>query len=381
MGIVRLIIKEIAHRKLNFLLSLLGVVAAVALFVAFYTAGKGSDRETTRIMRNLGLNLRILPKQTDMDDFWLTGYSKHTMPVEYVEAMASHSGLGYAHLLPMLKERFVWGDRTIVLVGVLPEVSPVDKKKPSMSYTVEVGSVFVGAQVALGGGLKVGSVIELGGKSLRVARCLEAKGGEQDITVYAHLDDVQEIVNKPGQINEIQALNCLCFDEDRNKLAALKRRLAEVLPEAEVVQMRAMADARFAQRRTVRDYLAVIVPVVLVLCAGWVGLLAMINVRDRRQEIGILRALGFDSGRIASLLLGKAVIVGLVGAAIGFAIGTWIALHYGPSMFSVTGDKLAPMYDVLWWSLAISPVFAAMASLLPTMSAVLADPAVTLRED
>ena len=76
-----------------------------------------------------------------------------------------------------------------------------------------------------------------------------------------------------------------------------------------------------------------------------------------------------------------AAIVGRVGAAIGFSVGTWIALHYGPSMFHVTGDKLAPMYDVLWWSLVIAPVFAAMASLLPTMSAVLADPAVTLRED
>jgi len=39
--------------------------------------------------------------------------------------------------------------------------------------------------------------------------------------------------------------------------------------------------------------------------AVWVGLLMLANVRERRIEIGILRALGKTSGMIAALFLGE----------------------------------------------------------------------------
>lgn len=68
MKIVQLILREIMHRKLNSLLSLLAIVTAVALFVSFFTTGQASKRETTRLMRNIGFNLRIIPKETDIEN-------------------------------------------------------------------------------------------------------------------------------------------------------------------------------------------------------------------------------------------------------------------------------------------------------------------------
>ncbi|MBA7630414.1 hypothetical protein ES703_37936 [subsurface metagenome] len=85
------------HKKLNFMLSLVAIVTAVALFVSFFTTGQASKHETTRIMRNIGLNLRIIPKETNMEKFWTTGFSEYTMPESYVYELASHEGLSYAH--------------------------------------------------------------------------------------------------------------------------------------------------------------------------------------------------------------------------------------------------------------------------------------------
>jgi len=121
-------------------------------------------------------------------------------------------------------------------------------------------------------------------------------------------------------------------------------------------------------------------PFVLVVCAAWVGILAMLNVRQRRSEIGILRALGYGSGKITSLFLGKAVLAGVLGAAAGFATGTGLALAYGPELFPITAGKIEPAYDVLGWLLAAAPAFAAVAGFIPAMVAVTQDPAVTLRE-
>jgi putative ABC transport system permease protein len=112
-----------------------------------------------------------------------------------------------------------------------------------------------------------------------------------------------------------------------------------------------------------------------------VGVLALLNVRQRRSEIGILRALGYGSGRIAGLFLVKAVLAGLLGAGIGFGLGTWLALVYGPEVFRVTASKIQPEWAVLAWLLIAAPALAALATLIPAMVAVAEDPAVTLREE
>ena len=117
------IAREIIHRRLNFGLSLLAIVTAVALFVAFFTTGQGATRETRRLMRDMGFNLRIIPGQTDMEDFWASGCSAATMPEEYVRRLATQEGLSYAHLGAMLQRRVRWQGREIMLTGILPELA------------------------------------------------------------------------------------------------------------------------------------------------------------------------------------------------------------------------------------------------------------------
>jgi ABC-type lipoprotein release transport system permease subunit len=316
-----------------------------------------------------------------MDQFWVTGFSEQTMPEDYVHRLASHTGLSYVHLLPTLKRRTTWRNQEVILVGVLPEISPVDKPKPSMSFQIDRGSVYVGYEIARHAGLTKGDKIDILGKSFIVAVCLPENGSNQDISIFCHLHDAQTLVNTDGRINEIQALNCVCFDSDADALAMLRRQLARALPEAKVIQIRPIAEARQNQRQMMEDYLAIIVPFVLVVCAAWIGLLAMLNVRERLQEIGIMRALGYGSSYVASLFLGKAVTIGIVGAVVGFGLGTVFAMLYGPGMFKVTGNTIKPMYELLLWSIVLAPAFAAMATAIPAMIAVAQDPATTLRAE
>ncbi|MBI4581681.1 MAG: ABC transporter permease [Planctomycetes bacterium] len=375
-----LIVREALYRKLSFGLGLLGVAAAVALFVFFFTAGEASRRETARLTRNMGLNLRIIPKDTDMDRFWLVGFSDRTMPEDYVHRLAAHSGLNYSHLLPTLKRRMQWRGTEVILVGTLPEMSAVDRQESPMTLAAKPGAAWLGYELARRFGVEKNDTIDLLGKTLTVAGTLPESGSEQDASIFAQLHDVQAMVKTEGAINEIQALNCVCFDTDRDALEVLREQLASALPDAKVLQIRPIADAREKQRRLVEDYLAVIIPFIVVVCAAWLGVLAMMNVRERRCEIGILRALGYGSGTVASLFLGRAAVVGIVGGALGFAVGTALALTYGPQVFKVTGQAIRPMYALLVWSVLAAPAFAGLAAVIPTMLAVTQDPAVTLRD-
>jgi len=386
MPILGLIYKEIRHRKINFSLGLLAVVTTVALFVAFITTGQAYRRETRKIQLNLGQNLRIIPKETSIDEFWSVGFSKNTMPEEYVQRFASLKGFSYTHLTATLQKKVLWRDMNVILTGILPEVLPLDKRQQKpMTFSVQPGTVYVGFEISRGLGIKREDEVDILGKTFTVVKCLSQTGSSDDIRIYGHLHDIQSVLNLKGRINEIKALECLCIIESSkvpiDPLVLAQSQLAQILPEAKVVLVQGIAKVRQQQRAAMEGYLALIMLFIVVACGAWIGVLAMINVRDRQQEIGIMRALGYGSVKIILLFLGKAVMVGLLGAIVGFFIGTALALNFGPDIFKITAKAIKPEYVWLAWSLIAAPAFAAVSSFIPSMFAVTYDPAVTLREE
>ena len=376
-----LIFREFIHRKLNSLLSMLAVITAVALFVSFFTTGQASKRETTRLMRDMGFNLRIIPKETDMNKFWAMGFSELMMPEEYVNRFASHKNFAYNHLTAILQKKVSWRGTESILTGISPEeVAPPGNRKSPMNFRIEQGTVYIGFELARKLEIKKGDAVDIFGKSFAVARCLPESGSDDDIRIYGNLRDVQNILNMEGRINEIKALNCICPIPGKHSLTVLREQLTSLLPDAKVVQIQSIATARERQRLTVEKHFAFIMPFVLIVCAIWIGALAMMNVRERRHEIGIMRALGYSSGKIASLFLGKAIVIGLIGAAVGFGIGTGLALFYGTDIFKVTAKMIKPVYGLLVWSVIVAPAFTALSSFIPAMVAVTQDPALTLSE-
>lgn len=360
----------------------LAMITAVALFVSFFTTSEASNRETIRLTRDMGFNLRIIPRETDMEAFWATGFSDYYMPEDYVLRFAGHEDFSYAHLTATLHKKITWRGRVVILTGIAPEIEPSGRPKSPMSQIIEPGTVTVGFEPANALSLKQGDRVDILGRSLVVARTLPETGSDEDIRIYTRLEDAQEILQLQGRINEIKALNCLCLisDED-DPLDILRRQLNQVLPEAKVIMNRTIAVARERQRLMFERYFALIMPLVLVVCGVWIGTLAMMNVKERKQEIGVLRALGYGSGKIAGLFLGKAVLLGLAGAVIGFYTGTLITLKYGPGIFKVTAGAIEPIYSLLLWSLLIAPAFAALSTFIPAMMAITQDPARTLREE
>ena len=383
MSVFRLVLRELSHRWLNSLLSALAIITTVALFVAYLTTSEASRRETTRVTRDIGFNLRIIPKTTDMDQFWEDGFSAQTMPENAVQRLAKYKNvfLVYNHLVASLQQRFPIQGKKVILTGLAPAITAPAQKKQPMGYSIEPGTVLIGFQAAQSLRLKKGDTFELAEKKLMVERCLAESGTDDDVRVYGLLSDVQKILNKEGQINEIKAIDCLCLAADQDPLRILRDELDKALPEAKIVQLRVIADARAKQRNMVEGYFALATPCLLVACAAWICVLGILNVRERRMEIGVLRALGHGSVGITALFLAKAVVLGAAGAAAGYAIGSAFALTFGPEVFKVTAGLIRAEPWLLIWALLAAPAFVALASFIPAMLAATQDPAVSLREE
>ena len=379
----QLILREMRHSWLNTCLSLVALIATVALLVGVHLLTAAAEREARRVSRDLGFNLRIVPLNTDPDRFFLEGYSDQTLPEEAVRQLASAAGtfLTFNHLTPALERRIRIQERDCLLTGLGHAVTgPGDKKQP-MGFHSPLGQAHVGFLLARHFNLKNGSSLRVLNRDLVVEKVLLEAGTDEDLRLYTSLADAQAILDLPGRISEIKAIDCLCLTADQDPLTQIRAALKKVLPEARVLQMRTLADARAKQRQSSENVTAFAVPMALLAAALWVGTLSILNVRQRRSEIGLWRALGSDSGSIATLFLGKAALLGLIGGTVGYFVGTTVALQFGPHLFPVTAASLQANFQLFPKALLLTSAFAALAAFLPAMIAVAQDPAGTLRAD
>ena len=417
----KLLLEEIRYRPMNFFLSVLAIIAASTVFVAGPTLmdaynqdtdeqvkaaeAKAAEEfrqlsdETRKIMLGMGFNLLIVHRDTDMAHFWAEDFSTKDMPEDYVNRLAKAKELTLVtHLVATLQEKIKWNNDTVLVVGYLKETAQSHrKKKTPMGYDIQPGTVYLGH--LLRHGMEVGGTTEIGGKTFKIAKILDEKGSKEDITIAMHLSDAQSILKKEDRVNQILAIGCKCAGA---LLPKVRSELEGVLPETKITEFRSIALARVEQRDKVAERgkaavgqiadlregnrqkyearAAVVMPLIVLACAIWVALLTLANVRERRGEIGIFRALGVGSMTIGSVFLGKAVLQGLIGAAIGLPLGLWLARWAGIDVLGINPEYVALTKDVALYTILGAPIVAAMASYLPTLAAITQDPATILRE-
>jgi putative ABC transport system permease protein len=114
-----------------------------------------------------------------------------------------------------------------------------------------------------------------------------------------------------------------------------------------------------------------LVPVILVIMALVIANAISISVRERYQEIAVLKVLGFRPGQILVLVLGESLLLGglsgLLSASLAFLI---INTIYGGVPFPVAFFPafMIPVH-AFWWGLATGFLTAFLGSFLPAWSA------------
>lgn len=378
---MKLILKEIRHRKFNFSMGLLGMITIVGLVVFFYTMTRATQQETIRLTRDMGFNVRIIPGETDINQFWVDGYSKLSMSQEVVDKLVAQKSINYAHLTATLHKRIQWRDKQVVLTGIASEErEPSGATKSKMIFAIEKGKVYLGYEIANQLNIAEGDVIDILGRQFEVSKTLTESGSEDDVRIYFDLETLQKLVKMEGRVNEVMAINCMCSTKNGDPLGELRAELQKIAPEAEVIMKSSVADAREKQRKMTDQYFVYLFPILLIICALWLASVTMTNVKERSSEIGIMRALGFTSWKISKQFFLRALLLGFIGALIGFAMGTILSYQLGPYIFSVAKISIAPNYTLLLLAILIGPLFAALASLLPVLWAVNRDSAELLKE-
>jgi putative ABC transport system permease protein len=116
------------------------------------------------------------------------------------------------------------------------------------------------------------------------------------------------------------------------------------------------------------------------LLVGGVGIFTImtIAVRERTEEIGLLRALGARRSAVAQLFVGEAMLLSAIGGGCGLALGVAIVVvtHWAlPSMPA----RIAPLYVAL--AIGIAVAIGLIAGVLPARAAARLEPLDALRAE
>jgi len=426
MTLWHLVTREILHQKLNFALGICSVIVAAGILVAELTLLDAHDERTgqilvekeartaeemarmeddyRKIMKKLGFNLLILPAEQSLENYYATGYVTEHMPEEYVHRLAGSGLMTIRHLLPSIEQKITWPEqkgRSIILVGTRGEV-PVTHLAPKepMLLAVNPGEIKLGYQLATSLGLKVGDRVRLFRESFRISEIHDERGTKDDITIWIDLAKAQEMFGLQGKINAILALKCHCLG---NEVSQIREDVARILPETQIVEVdskvvtraeardraRAAAEMALAAERANRTrmrgelekFAAWLTPMVIIGSTVWIALLALGNVRHRRNEIGILRAVGLRSVQVLNIFLAKAILLGIIGAFLGYLAGFAVGVASGEMATNMqTAGKLFNP-GLFFLVLFTAPLLSALASWIPALIAAGQDPAEVLREE
>jgi len=421
MNLWQVVFREIRRRKINFVAGLIAVTLAIAVLVGSLNSLKIHDlrtekiirekeREThqralvleddyRKIMKELGFNLLILPAGQSLNDLYADDFASRYMPENYVEKLAQSNIVTIQHLLPSLQEKLFWPEkrRTVILIGTRGEVPLLHRTlKEPLRVSVPPGRVVVGYELHQNLNLQVGEKITLLEREFSISQCNPERGNKDDITLWIDLKTAQEMLDKEGKINAILALKCMCVG---NEIAKVREDVTAILPGVQVIEeatkvltraearTRAAAEARAAIeaetrnrqeiRREQERFTQILLPLVLFGTGLWIGFLFFSNVTERRDEIGILRAIGLPAQTVLRLFLYKALIIGVIGAFLGFLLGTLWAFFW--NKFVVSSAIFS--FPIFLLVLVLAPVLSILAGWLPSLYAIQQDPATVLREE
>ena len=369
--------RETQRSKTNTLLCLATIMIATGLLVAMVAVTRASVDATRVMMKNLGFNVLITPAGVDPARYQALDFQDADMPEDYIEQLASSTVLAQ-HFVGKYQRTVQVDGRTLVLTGVLPEVPKHSAWKPPMqtAHIVPEGKVLLGSAAAAALGLEPGAEIAILGRGFTVDRVLDEVGMiPDDIRVFAHLHDVQQLLGVPGRINAIDALACYCPVDTDDLLGTLVASIERILPDVNVEPYQSILVARQQQREMVYRLELVAVAIVVAGAATAIWGLTYQNVRNRRREIGVLRALGVGDGQIAFLFLGKILAYAVLGTVLGCVLGYGVG--HG---LNTTGRPTALPMDVFAALLVAAPVAAVLFGLPPIVSGLLLQPTDVLRE-
>jgi len=235
--------------------------------------------------------------------------------------------------------------------------------------------VILGAEAARVLNMAVGNGLQVNAKDLVVSGILQATGSQDDQLIFTRLATAQTIFGKSGRVSMAEVA-ALCKD---CPIEAMVKQISDALPGAKVMAIQQVVKSRMETLAQFKKFSYGISGVILFIGSMVVLVTMMGSVRERTDEIGIFRAIGFRKSHIMKIVFMEAAIVSGLAGITGYFLG-FGATKAALALFSESHSGNVPFSFVLAGSaVTIALAVGLISSAYPAFMAARLDPNEALR--
>lgn len=351
---------------------LLALGAGAAVTSALLNLQIDAKRRFTSEFRALGANVIVAPRanggSTDPSPNQNSSSNSSTLNENIFEAIPQNyegKRVPAAEFLYVVVQADKSGDshgELAVVAGVgaegLSEIRPARELESSSAN--DPNSCEIGEKISSRFRAHPGDSLTLQNAEKQVTctvRSVIAAGSAEDSQIFVPLAVAQNLANLPGRISLIQ----LSVTGTPQSIEHFISTLGANLKDADVHGIRQFTEAEARLYKRISGLLTYTVVLVLVLTALCV-MAGMSNVAmERKNDVGLMKAIGGSVRSIVRLFLAEAIVMGVIGGVIGSAIGLLASLWLGQAVFGVAAQ---PRWIVYPFSVALT-IIVSIASAYP----------------
>lgn len=359
----------------------IGVASVTALIDLSKAVGESLEAK----LAAYGANILVSPKTETLS----VGYGGMALgdvsvDIKYLkedETLAAIRGIHHKDRLSAVAPKFVVltrvGDVPVGVVGVdFEQERQIKSHWHATSGNLPDGpaSLVAGSEAAARLGLTPGSPVSVEGRQFTVSGVLGSTGSEDDRLLFADLHALQGAAGKENRVHfvEVAALCSGCPIEE------ITAQIAAGLPDTDVKAMQQVVKSRMMTVDFVQQLALAVSGVILLTACVMIGLSVFSSVNERKNEIGLLRALGFSKAAVFFLMNLEALVLGAASAVVGYLAG--FAASGRLMTLLDLGDQAAPAFDPVQFGLVFVAVavLSSLASLPPALAAARIEPSQAL---
>ena len=205
-------------------------------------------------------------------------------------------------------------------------------------YAAASTKALVGTTLAEKNSLKVGSSFTIAGKTFTVAGTFDAGTTFGNNAIYLTLAEAQALAGTPGELSSMVVTVNSMENVDSTK-AALQTALGT--DKADVTQGQRNLETAVSSLNSVKG-ISLVAYIAALATAGLIILLIMVMlVRERRREIGVLKAIGARNRTIGVQFVLEALVLVALGSVVGAAIASFASGGIASALISSNSSTAA----------------------------------------
>ncbi len=368
--LLKMVFSSILRRKSRMVVALLAVAIGATILSGLMTIYYDIPRQMGKEFRSYGANMILLPKDEQPININKIDEIKEIIKDYDLEGITP---FGYKNTKV--------NEQPVVLSGT--DFNEILKTRPFWQLEGEIPSsdneILVGTELADILYLQIGKTIKLEYKdstglyiphNLTVSGIVES-GKSEDSMMFIDINKLAKITNDDNVIDVIE-ISLSAEKEVLNNI--LNTYDATDIVKAKLVKK--VADSENTVLSKLQALVWLVSIIVLVLTMISVGTTMMAAVMERREEIGLKKAIGAPNKSIILEFLYEGLFLGAIGGVFGMLLGFLFAQEVSLKVFG-RGISIQPMIAII--TIIMSIIITGIASLIPVKRATEIDPALVLK--